>query len=191
MLAEIRAGIGRVIQLAIQTCGDLHPRRAQIALLLIGQEGGIDGTGIIAGIGEVPRQHHCILGCHIRALGQVLQHRMRRIAQQGDIAAGPVADRLAIAQHPHLPGVDARQVVQHHRLLAAKTLLELLRIAVAVPAFLVAIAVKHHHQVVDRATGERVVHQMGLGAGMQHDIVFLHVRRQVGGRDHRAIGDMP
>jgi hypothetical protein len=102
-VAQFRGDTARVIKLAIDPRHDLHPGGAQIAFLLVGLK---RGHWIVRHGRDLLRQHHCIFGRHAGALREILQHRMRSIAEQGDAALRPILHRLAVAQDPHAPGVD-------------------------------------------------------------------------------------
>ena len=76
--------------------------------------GQLDAVGAISphrlvarkGLREIPRhgkgaaQDHSVLDGHAGALTQVRGHRMSRIAQHGDPAAGPHRQRLPVSQAP-------------------------------------------------------------------------------------------
>ena len=102
----------------------------------------------------------------------------------------PVLDRRAVAQHPHLPGVDLLQQRAHRLALVRKARVQLGRIAVGVPAFLVAVGVEHDDEVEQLAAAQRIMHQMGLLAAPDDHLRQAVFLRPFGGRQHGAIGDV-
>ena len=116
---------------------------------------------------------------------------MRGVAEQGDVALGPVLHRLAVAQHPHLPGVDAFQHAQHFRALAVEMLPEQFLAAFRVPALLILVGVEYGDEVVDFAAAHRIVHEMRARTGPQDHVRVPQIVRHLVAAQHRPIGDMP
>ena len=187
LVAQLAIDAAGVIDLAEHPRHQLHPRGAEITQLLIFFE---RRRKIVAArldlVGEADRVFHR----HVAALGEVLQHRMRGVAEQRDAALGPVLDRRAVAQHPHLPGVDLLQQRAHRLALVGEARMKLGGVTIGVPAFLVAVGVEHDHEIEQLAAAQRVVHQMGLLAAPDDHLRQAVFLRPVGGRQHRAIGDV-
>ena len=116
---------------------------------------------------------------------------MGGVAQQRDAALGPVLHRLAVAQHPHPPRLDALEQAQHLGTLALEAVKQLVGIALGVPALDVAVGVEHGDEVVERAAAQRVMHEVGFRPGPQHDVRAPQVVRHLLAPEHGAIGDMP
>jgi aminocarboxymuconate-semialdehyde decarboxylase len=89
--------VGGVKDQPQQSRGDLHARRAHQPRLLIFQE---CLWKIAVGRVGAHAQAHRILHRHGRALREVLQHEVRRIAEQRHRSVAPVIHRIAEAQHP-------------------------------------------------------------------------------------------
>src|SRR5580765_3418205 len=85
-IAQFPAHAVSVIKFTIEARGELHPSRAQITLERKGRECRLDAVRLI----EALRQTERIFQRHAGALREILQHRMRRIAQQGYAAFAPL-----------------------------------------------------------------------------------------------------
>ena len=71
----------RAVEVAVDARHDLHPRRAQIALLHVGAERRRQVVGVLGDlVGETDR----VLGGHAGTLRQILQHGMGGVAEQRD-----------------------------------------------------------------------------------------------------------
>ena len=187
LVAQLAIDAAGVIDLAEHARHELHARGAQISQLLVFLERRlVVAAGRLDLVGEADRVFHR----GVAALRQILKHRMRGVAEQRDAALGPVLDRRAVAQHPHLPGVDLLQQRAHRLALVLEALVQLGRIAVGVPALLVAVGVEHHDEVEQLAAAERVVHQVGLLAAPADHLGQAVLRGPFRGRQHRAIGDV-
>ena len=68
--------------------------------------------------------------------------------------------------------------------------MQFFRVAEGVPAFFVTVAVEHGHQVEQLAAPQRVVHEVRLLAAPQRDVGAVQMRRHLGHRQHRAVGDV-
>src|SRR5260221_10601404 len=77
-----------------------RPRRPGDPRSLVEREGGGE---IAAPRREGLAQRYRILQCHAGPLGQVLQHRVSRIAEKGNAPERPAPDRLAIGGGPTAP----------------------------------------------------------------------------------------
>ena len=136
------------------------------------------------------RQAHRVFHRHAGALREILQHRVRGIAQQRDTAVDPALDRIAVAQYPELPVlamandilrtlVDMRETLHHfvvgHRLAGDR----LGRVVVA-----------GDDEVEHFPARQRIMHEMAFRAGPQRGRVPAQVLRHLLGRDHRTIGRM-
>ena len=64
------------------------------------------------------------------------------------------------------------------------------RVAVAVPALLVAVGMEHGDEIEQFAGAQRIVHQMHLLAGPHHHVAPAELLRHFRGRQHGAIGDV-
>ena len=93
-------------------------------------------------------------------------------------------------KHPHAPAFDLVEQRAHRFAGLGEALVQLGRVAVAVPAFFVAVGMKHRDEVEQFAGAQRIVHEVNLLAGPQHHVapapLFGHFRR----RQHGPIGDM-
>ena len=78
----------------------------------------------------------------------------------------------------------------HLRLLILEPLVQLFHIAEGVPALFIAVGMEYRDQVEQLAAAQRIMHQMRLGPGPEHDIILELARRHLAGRQHGAIGDM-
>src|SRR5262245_9367710 len=78
----------------------LHPRSARKALRAIVLQ---RGRTIVRMLRQHVRQTHRVLHRLTGALREILQHRMRGIAEQRDAAIDPALAWVAVAQHPELP----------------------------------------------------------------------------------------
>ena len=102
----------------------------------------------------------------------------------------PVLHRLAVAQHPHAPGLDALEHARHLRHLHLEVLPHHVLGAFGVPAFLVMVGVEHGDQIVEFAAPQRVMHEMRARAGPQHDVGPPQILRHLLALEHGAIGDV-
>ena len=94
-------GVGRVVDvLADGARLELDAGGAQEALLAVALERRLDLAGMAR---DHVREAHGVLHRHAGALREVLQHRVRGIAQERDAAVDPALDRVAVAEHPELP----------------------------------------------------------------------------------------
>src|SRR5207302_312790 len=89
--------VGHVKDHAQEPGGDLHARGAHQAGRLVLAEGRREiAAGFVGARGEADR----VLQRHGGALREILQHEMRRVAEQRHRPGAPVVHRLAEAQHP-------------------------------------------------------------------------------------------
>src|ERR1700730_7272619 len=91
VVAQLRRDAAGVIELAVDPRHDLHASGAQIALLLVSLERAGDVVGRFR---DLVGEAHSVLARHAGALGEVLQHGVRGVAEQCDAPLGPVLDGL-------------------------------------------------------------------------------------------------
>src|ERR1700686_57881 len=115
---------------------------------------------------------------------------MGGVAEERDAAAAPLLDRRPGAQHPHAPAFDLVELRAHRLASFRKTLVQLGRVAVTVPAFLVTVGMEHGDQIEQFAGAQRIVHEMHLLAGPQHHVAPAILLRHFRRRQNGAIGDM-
>ena len=115
---------------------------------------------------------------------------MRGVAQKRDAAAAPVLDRRPVAQHPHAPALDLGKEHPHRRAGRGETLVQLGGIAEGIPAFLVAVGMKHGDEIVELAGAQRIQHEMHLLAGPERHVAPAILFRNFHRGQYRAIGDM-
>ena len=115
---------------------------------------------------------------------------MGGVAEQRDAALRPVLDRLAVAQHPHPPGLDALEHAQHLGPLALEVLPQVAGVRLRVPALDVALGMEHGDQVVELAAAERIVHEVRARARPQDHVGLPEILRHLVALEHRSIGDM-
>ena len=77
----------------------LHPRGARKTLRAIV----LQRDGVVLILRQHVRQAHRVFHRLAGALREILQHRMRGIAEQRDTAVDPALDGIAVAQHPEPP----------------------------------------------------------------------------------------
>src|SRR5262249_62212792 len=112
------------------------------------------------------------------------------VPEQHSVRLAPVFDRLAVAQHPHAPGLNALQHAQHFRPLPLEMIPQLGGIALRIPALDVTIRVEDCDEVVEFAAPQRVVHKVGARPGPEHDIRAPQVLRHVIPLEYGAVGDV-
>ncbi len=146
-----------MIEIAVETRGQLHPAGPHIAKRWIGGKGGFDiPVMFIQQTGETDR----VLHRHTGAGGQILQHRMRRVAEQRDPPFGPFLYRRPVAQHPHFPDIDLVQKRLYRPLHTFEMGIELIRIAIFIPALDIAGRMKNGDDVKQLSPPQLVMHQM-------------------------------
>ena len=121
---------------------------------------------------------------------EILQHRMRGIAEQRDAAAAPFVDRRPVAHHPHAPAFDLAEQCPHRLAGLCEPFVQFRRIAVAVPAFRVSVGMEHGDEVEQFAAAQRILHEMGFLAGPDHHSTASGIFPALPGRQHGAIGDV-
>lgn len=140
--------------------------------------------------GYLVGQADAILDGHARALREILQGRVRGVAQQRHAPVDPVVHRIAIAQHPKLPiravaddvlraRVDVFEAAHHVALRAG------------LPGdWFGRVVVIRHDQVEHLPARQRVVHDVAFRPRPQRCGVPAQVCRHHLRRDHRAIRRM-
>src|SRR6266700_2355837 len=167
---------------------DRHPRGAQVALLFVGEERGVD---LAAGLLELAREHHRVLDRHARALCEVLHGRMRRVAEQGHVAARPAGPRLAVVQHPVLVLADVAEHLLHLRRGVRERFGELVGPAVVAPlAALEALTRDGGDVVHDRAPAQAVLHEMQVGADPDDHVVEMRAVLDLVEGHYPAVADV-
>src|SRR5258706_9350047 len=140
---------------AAHLAGDEHyPRRPGDPRSLVEREGGGE---IAAARREGLAQRYRILQCHAAPLGQVLQHRVSRIAEKGDAPERPAPDRLAIGSGPAAPAPRHVEQLPRTRRDAREIGDDLLAAPLGDAPLLVSAAVEGDHDVVLLAPAPRVV----------------------------------
>src|SRR5262249_19691583 len=115
---------------------------------------------------------------------------MRGVAEQRDTALAPILNWWPVTQHPHLPRVHFLQQRAHWLAFLSEAHMQLFWIAVTIPAFLVAVRMKHSDKVEQLASPERVMHEMSLLATPDDHLGNAIVLWPLGYRKHGTIGDV-
>ena len=107
MIAQLALHTGSMVDAPIKMRRKLCPVGAKLADLRLSLKG-----RLYIGTREPQRfaRHHCVFNRLACILIQILQHRMRCIAQQRPMPVGPVLDRFTVAQLPYF--VAAGHIVQ-------------------------------------------------------------------------------
>ena len=126
---------------------------------------------------QAPCARYCSIGC--------------AASPSSVIATGcPVLHRLAVAQDPHAPGLDALEHAQDLRACILKCCHTSILAAFRVPAFDVVIGMEDSDEIVELAAAQRIMHEMGARPGPQHDVGAPEILRDILALEDRAIGDV-
>src|SRR5438270_10813203 len=102
----------------------------------------------------------------------------------------PILNLHTVTQHPNATRHDALEHAQHLRPLSVEALPQLAGITLRVPALDVTIGMKDRDEIVELATPQRIVNEMGARPGPEHDVGTPQVLRHVILLEHGAIGDV-
>ena len=148
------------------------------------QRGGV----IVRIVRQHVRQAHRVLQRHAGALREILQGRVRGVAEQHDAAVDPLLQRIAVAQHPELPVLAVADDVlgalmdmdkaAHHLVVGNALARDRLRRVVVVG----------DDEVEHLPARQRVMHDVAFRPGPQRRRVPAQIFRHLLGRDHRAVG---
>src|SRR5262245_44045909 len=115
---------------------------------------------------------------------------MRSVAQQHSVRLAPVLDRLAVAQHPHAPGLDALQHAQHFRPLPFEVIPQLAGITLRIPALDVTVGMENRDEIVELAAPQRIMNEVSARPGPEHDVRSPEVARHLILLEDGAVGDV-
>ena len=176
--------VGMIDVLADRARHHLHPRGAGKALRPVG----LQRRGKIIMLRQHVRQAHRVLHRLAGALREILQHRVRGIAEQHDAAVDPALGGIAVAQHPEPPVGAVADDVLRPRVHVAKALHHLgVRHRLACDR-LRRVVVIGDDEVEHLPARERIMHDVAFRPGPQRRRIPAQVFRHLFGRDHRAIG---
>ena len=155
---------GGVIDVLADGAGQkLHARGARKALRAIM----LERCGVIVVCPEHMRQADRVFQRHAGALCEILQHGMRRIAEQRDPAVDPMLARIAVAQHPEPPVPAVANDVLRPLMNMRKTLHDFVVGYGLARHRLRRIVVIGHDEIENFPARQRVMHDVAFGAGPQ------------------------
>ena len=177
--------VGMIDVLADRARQHLHSCGARKALRAIGFE----RRRVIIVLRQHVRQADRVLHRLAGALREILQHRMRGIAEQRDAPVDPALGRIAVAQHPEPPvravADDAPAPAHAHGAKPCITSSSRHRLA---GDRLRRVVVIGDDEVEHLPARQRVMHDVAFRAGPQRRRVPAQILRHLLGRDHRAVG---
>ena len=172
--------------------GQHHLRRPWAPHPLVGRE---RRDRVARRRGERVREHRPVLKRLARALSQVGQHRVRRVAEQRDPPRRPPGDRVPVVERPLVPGLARLEQPQQRRVPVRVPLGDLGPLAPRhpglVPVGVVVVVRDHVDQLLaaqrvehDRAVRTEPLPEVGRHVGQR---AAAHRRR----RDDRPVADLP
>src|SRR6185312_2273807 len=102
----------------------------------------------------------------------------------------PILYRLAVAKHPHAPGLDALEHARDLRHLHLEVLPHYVLGTFRVPAFLVVVGMENGDEIVELAAAERIMHEVRARTRPQDDVGTPQVLRHILALEHGTIGDV-
>src|SRR3954454_1590270 len=181
-----------MIDRPVAFCRALSPRHTRAARTRVTLQGGRDGRfAIVLGFGETFGQHRGILDRHSRALRGKRQHSVRRVAEQGNRAFGPVPPGRHREQREFSPAVHR---CDHHPRRTGPSrggehVSEFIALSDLIPARPVPGPPNHRYDVDLTPARDGISDQMSVRAHPDLDATRGIFARQLGCFDRSAPGD--
>src|SRR3546814_4095143 len=153
---------------------------------LIGIERALDIAGMV---GHHFGERDTVFHGHAGALCEILQHRMRSIAKQGDSAINPAFNGFAVAQNPELPVRPMFDDALRRWMNMLEPLPDLLHRAGFARNGLLDVVMTGHDEIEDFPALEGIMHDVAFRHGPERRRVPAQVFRHLFEGDDRTIGD--
>src|SRR5215468_12061474 len=179
--AQKRPRYPQLIDDPVAAGGALGARGAPAPLPFVAAHG---AGGIVAGVRQPLCEHRRVLDRHGRTLGEIWQHGVGRIPQQGDGALAPTGKGWSVVKRPFLPVLRrgkerARDRRPHRRAVAGE---DFRALAGRAPSGLAPVVAYDGNDVDEAAAADRIVHEVSPGAEPEIDRRRPQFRHQrVGG----------